>query len=86
MAMTPLFTCVCGNQKKVSNHWVLARVADANVQFMPWDTKLAQQDEIIVLCGEACAAALLSRILGEWKRSAPAAETGGSHVHEMVVA
>jgi hypothetical protein len=35
---------------------------------MPWDLKLAQSDEIIVLCGEGCAAALLSRSLGDWKR------------------
>ncbi|HEX3969648.1 MAG TPA: hypothetical protein VHW70_16885 [Edaphobacter sp.] len=35
---------------------------------MPWDTNLAFDDEIIVLCGEGCASALLSRYMGEWKR------------------
>jgi hypothetical protein len=34
---------------------------------MPWDSNLAQKDDIIVLCGEGCATALLSRSLGEWK-------------------
>jgi hypothetical protein len=67
MAMTPLFTCVCGIQKKTSNHWVLAKVSGSDVRFMPWDAKLAQRDDIVVLCGEACASSLLSRVMGEWK-------------------
>jgi len=67
MAVTPLFTCVCGIQKKTSNHWVLAKVTGSDIRFMPWDSKLAQKDDIIVLCGEGCAAALLSRSMGEWK-------------------
>jgi hypothetical protein len=37
---------------------------------MPWDSKLALRDDIIVLCGEGCATALLSRSLGEWKNAA----------------
>ena len=87
MAMTPLFTCLCGTQKKNTNHWVLARVTDAKVQFVPWDSKLAQQDDIIVLCGEACAAALLSRALGDWKQRStpPPGETRYSHADEMAV-
>jgi hypothetical protein len=36
---------------------------------MPWDAKLALEDYVIVLCGERCAAALLSRSLGDWKAS-----------------
>ena len=28
---------------------------------------MALRDDVIVLCGEGCAAALLSRLLGEWK-------------------
>jgi hypothetical protein len=35
---------------------------------MPWDWDLAMSSDIIVLCGEGCASALLSRSLGEWKR------------------
>jgi hypothetical protein len=35
---------------------------------MPWDWNLALNSDIIVLCGEGCASALLSRSLGEWKR------------------
>ena len=67
MAATSLFTCVCGVQKKTSNHWVLAAVSPIGIRFMPWEPNLARQDDIIVLCGEGCAAALLSRSLGEWK-------------------
>lgn len=67
MAATHLFTCVCGVQKKTSNHWILAKVANDSIKFVPWDAKLALHDEVIVLCGERCAAALLSRALGDWK-------------------
>jgi hypothetical protein len=74
MAMTPVYTCLCGTQKKTTNHWVLASVAPTGITFMPWDWKLAQNDDIIVLCGEGCAAALLSRSLGEWKQAAAANE------------
>jgi hypothetical protein len=34
---------------------------------MPWDANLALEDNVIVLCGERCAAGLLSRCLGDWK-------------------
>jgi hypothetical protein len=68
MAATSLFTCTCGIQKKTSNHWVLAKVMPGGITFMPWDINLAFDDEIIVLCGEGCAAALLSRYMGDWKR------------------
>ncbi|MDE1176925.1 MAG: hypothetical protein PW789_10005 [Edaphobacter sp.] len=67
MAATATFTCVCGVQKKATNHWILARVTSNSIQFMPWDWNLALCDDIIILCGEGCAAALLSRSLGEWK-------------------
>jgi hypothetical protein len=68
MAMTTLFTCLCGTQKKTSNHWVLARVTSRGITFMPWDVSLAMSSDIVVLCGEGCAAGLLSRSLGDWKR------------------
>jgi hypothetical protein len=76
MAATPLFTCVCGVQKKTSNHWILAIRSSHDVKFMPWDADLAKDDDVIVLCGERCAAGLLSRSLGEWKEAefAPEAE------------
>jgi hypothetical protein len=67
MASTSLFTCLCGVQKKTSNHWVLAKVTPRGITFMPWDSGLAHRDDIIVLCGEGCATALLSRSFGEWK-------------------
>lgn len=69
MAATPLFTCTCGVQKKTSNHWILAITSAQDVKFMPWDAKLALEDNVTVLCGERCAAALLSRCLGDWKAS-----------------
>ena len=69
MAATPLFTCTCGVQKKTSNHWILAITSAHDVRFMPWDANLALEDNVIVLCGERCAAALLSRSLGDWKAS-----------------
>jgi hypothetical protein len=68
MAATTLFTCVCGRQKQTSNHWVLARITLNGIMFMPWDWDLAKSSDIIVLCGEGCASALLSRSLGEWNR------------------
>ncbi len=70
MAAITTFTCVCGIQKKTSNHWVLARMTPHSISFMPWDWELARSEDIIVLCGEGCAAALLSRSLGEWKQAA----------------
>ena len=72
MAVISTFTCVCGIQKKTSNHWVLAKVTPFGVGFMPWDSNMARSKDITVLCGEGCAAALLSRSLGEWKHSTPA--------------
>ena len=70
MAATSLFTCTCGVQKKTSNHWVLAKFTPRGITFMPWDQDLAFDKDIIVLCGEGCAAALLSRCMGEWKNPA----------------
>jgi hypothetical protein len=67
MAFIETFTCVCGVQKKNSNHWVLARFTPPGIDFMPWDSNLARSSDVITLCGEGCAAALLSRSLGEWK-------------------
>lgn len=70
MAASTMFTCVCGVQKKTSNHWVLAKITRNGVLFLPWDWTLAVSDDIIVLCGERCSVALLSKHLGEWKQAA----------------
>lgn len=75
MAATHLFTCVCGVQKKTTNHWILAIDTPGCLKFVPWDNKLALRDDIIVLCGERCATALLSRSLGEWKQATTALES-----------
>lgn len=91
MAATHLFTCTCGVQKKTANHWILAVTSAHDVKFMPWDANLAMEDHVIVLCGERCAAALLSRSLGDWKAaeytsapvsvaSAAMARTSATHV------
>ncbi len=69
MASTHTFTCLCGTQKMTSNHWILAQRTPQNIKFLPWDWSLAVSDNIIILCGEGCAAALLSRSLGEWKHN-----------------
>jgi hypothetical protein len=83
MAAITLFTCLCGVQKKTSNHWVLAKVTSRGITFMPWDTELAMSRDIVILCGEGCAASLLSRSLGEWKR--PVARVSGIEL-ELAVA
>ncbi len=70
MAATPTFSCLCGVQRKTSNHWILALRTPQSIKFIPWDWNLALSDNVIVLCGEGCAAALLSRSLGDWKRPA----------------
>jgi hypothetical protein len=70
MAASTLFTCICGVQKKTSNHWVMARVTRTGVVFMPWDWNLALNDDIIILCGEGCSVSLLSRHMGGWKQNA----------------
>lgn len=81
MAATPTFTCVCGVQKKTSNHWILAICTSHDVRFLPWDWNLALDDSVIVLCGEGCAASLLSRSMGDWKRAEFPSRliTGGIH-------
>lgn len=71
MAATTIFTCVCGEQKKSTNHWILARVSSNSIQFLPWDWDVARGDDVVILCGEACAAMLLSRSLGEWTHLPP---------------
>ncbi len=68
MAATPVFTCVCGTQRKTSNHWILAVRNSYGIKFTTWDWNLALSDNVIVLCGEGCAASLLSRSLGEWNQ------------------
>ena len=78
MAAVTLFTCVCGVQKKTSNHWVLAKVSDSGITFMPWDAELARRGDIVVLCGEGCAASMLSRSLGDWKKPAVGVTSVGS--------
>jgi hypothetical protein len=85
MAAITLFTCVCGVQKKTSNHWVLAKTTQYGITFMPWDSNLAMSSDIIILCGEGCAASLLSRSLGEWKRPVRAVPSE-MDVRELAVA
>lgn len=85
MAAITVFTCFCGVQKKTSNHWLLAKVTSRGITFMPWDTELAMNRDIVILCGEGCAAAMLSRSLGEWKRPVSRV-TGMEHELELAVA
>ncbi len=78
MASTPTFTCICGIQKKTSNHWILATQTSQSIKFFPWDANLALSDNVVVLCGEGCAASLLSRSLGDWKQSSFRTVAGSS--------
>ncbi len=80
MAATSRFTCRCGIEKKSTNHWILATRTAGTIRFTPWDWNLALDEDVIVLCGERCAAALLSRSLGEWKQDAPQKKPGGGLV------
>ena len=80
MAATAIFTCICGVQKTTSNHWLLATRTGNTVRFSAWDWRLAFGDEVVVLCGERCAAGLLSRSLGEWKGNGVAARSATSLV------
>lgn len=80
MAATATFTCVCGVQKKTSNHWILATRTEDTLRFTPWDRNLALEDHVVILCGEHCAAALLSRSLGDWKE-----ESLRGHKHQPVL-
>ena len=84
MAATPEFTCICGVQKKVSNHWVLARLTPSGIEFMQWDRDVALRDDVIVLCGEGCATAALSRCLGEWNHANSAMIPAGPALTERV--
>jgi hypothetical protein len=76
MAATRTFRCICGIEKKTSNHWILATHTPSSLTFAPWDTNLALRDDVIVLCGEGCATALLSRSLGEWVQPAFSDDAG----------
>jgi hypothetical protein len=86
MAAITLFTCVCGVQKKTSNHWVLAKTTQRGITFMPWDWELARNEDITILCGEGCAAALLSRHLGDWKKPVQSVKSIDAKELELAVA
>lgn len=68
MAVASAFRCVCGAQKEMSPHWVLAKVTSLGVGFMPWDWNIARCEGVVPLCGAACASEFLSRSLGGWER------------------
>ena len=55
----------CGVQKKESNHWVLAFVnTERALNFWPWSDDVP---DAIHLCGEGCAAKVLSKQVASWK-------------------
>jgi hypothetical protein len=78
MAGKTVFTCVCGEEKKVSNHWVLARRTAAGalggVTFEPWDEYEACRHDVVPLCGPGCAAKCLSTVLQGWHVASTEAE------------
>ena len=77
MAITENITCdVCGTQKGEANHWMLWRAGEivpgvdgkvGGVQFAPWHPELYHLYRH--LCGESCAARLLSRSIEDWQQT-----------------
>jgi len=64
----------CGAVKQQSNHWVLAwsserlgRHVGRHVSFVPWLADATDRDSLIHLCGEGCAAKVLSKAIAGWK-------------------
>lgn len=61
MSHQPAFHCdVCGKKKEASNHWWIAfQVTGFGI--WPWDSDLARHENATHLCGEGCAAKLMSK-------------------------
>jgi hypothetical protein len=57
----------CGVQKKESNHWVIAYNYVPAMIFQPWDNEQADKEGVLTLCGEGCAAKVLSKQIASWK-------------------
>lgn len=55
----------CGVQKKESNHWVIAFVSTDRANFYPWAE--GAHPDVLHLCGEGCAAKVLSKQVASWK-------------------
>jgi hypothetical protein len=61
------YTCdECGVQKQQSNHWLIG-LAKQWMEFWPWDEVMASRPEYLHLCGEGCAAKVLSKQIASWK-------------------
>lgn len=62
----------CGVQKQESNHWVVGFIwppGSAPISFLPWPDAGPQGNSpnVIHLCGEGCAAKVLSKQIAKWK-------------------
>lgn len=58
----------CGAVKKESNHWLVFRLHEPPMMiFHPWDARECDDRYSIHICGEACAAKLVSRQIAKWK-------------------
>ena len=58
----------CGVHKKESNHWVLAEIDGISMRMTPWDEFIATAPHPpLHLCGEGCAAKVLSKQIASWK-------------------
>jgi hypothetical protein len=67
---------LCPAVKQQSNHWLLALVYGAAVHFYPWDADVPDRDELKHICGQGCAAKLLSQTIEAWaKPSEPVPRT-----------
>ena len=70
MAVTPVFTCICGVQKKTTNHWVLASVTPLGITFLPWDWKLAEwQGRHHCAVRRGVRRGPVEPLAGDWKQS-----------------
>lgn len=69
MSKSLLYVCdSCGTPRTPSNHWLMANIKYTRIEVMPWEEGTAATDETILhLCGEGCAAKILSRQVSTWR-------------------
>lgn len=62
MSLLSTYICdQCGKQKETSNHWWIAIISNSKIAFFPWITGFAVDSKATHLCGEGCAAKLMSQ-------------------------
>ena len=70
MAISMEIKCdVCGEFRKPTNGWTLARVHADHVTFEVWQDQVATHDDMNHLCGTECEAKFLTRITSKWREA-----------------